>query len=63
MKIKKKKRVRIEERKNGINHLCVVSLLISAHGIVNLVLRAHTGEVSPTLEINPILVESINLGE
>lgn len=51
-----------KKRKRAVHHLGVVSLLVSAHRIVNLVLCAHTGEVPPTFEINPILVESINLG-
>ena len=44
-----------------ITNLGIISLLVSAHCIINLVLGAHTREISPRLKVDPVLVEAVNL--
>ena len=44
-----------------ITNLGIISLLVSAHRIINLVLGTHTREISPRLKVDPVLVEAVNL--
>ena len=44
-----------------VTNLGIISLLVSAHRIINLVLGTHTREISPRLKVDPVLVEAVNL--
>jgi hypothetical protein len=61
-KIKVQKKVKTKVKTSRVlRYLSVVSLLVPAHGVIDLVLCPHPREVSPALEVDPILVEAIHL--